>query len=139
MSRLVSSAMIAMLPPSDAHPGVDPVRARALARRLMRTADPVFLVGLVLGALVFHLTPLITVGIPLPAALLPAGARDRHADRIATHPVYLLKMAVLTVKMAAGMAWGADPSVRETLALPPYPDDPGTWRGSDTPDPAEHP
>jgi hypothetical protein len=86
--------------------------------------------GTVLGAVLFHLTPLFMVGVPLPAFWLPRALADKHAHRVSTTSFYLLRQAILLVRLPAGLAWGAHPEVRKKFALPPFEADPGTWRRS---------
>jgi hypothetical protein len=74
------------------------------------------------------LTPLVTVGVPLPAFFLPHKVLELHAERLVMHPVYLLRQAVFLVRLSAGMCWGADTGVRACFALAPYSPDPGTFR-----------
>jgi hypothetical protein len=95
-------------------------------------ADTPFLMwlGVVLGAVVFHLTPILTVFVPLPAFLLPASLRDKHAYRVTTGGFYLTRQAVFLVKLAAGLCWGGHPEVRKRFALPENPADPDRWRTS---------
>ena len=52
----------------------------------------------------------------------------RHANKIAYHPIYLLRQAVFLVKLSAGLCWGSRPEIRAIFSLPPYAEDPGTWR-----------
>ena len=87
-------------------------------------------VGLVLGALVFTWTPLLTVYLPVPTFFLPSRLLDRPAFRITGTRVYLARQAVFLVKLAAGLCYGQHAAVRERLAMAPYPADPGTWRTS---------
>jgi hypothetical protein len=68
------------------------------------------------------------VFVPVPAFLLPAGMRDRHARKIAGTSFYLVRQSIFLLKLAAGLCWGAHPEVRKRFALPPLPDDPGTWK-----------
>ena len=68
-------------------------------------------------------TPLFTVGLPLPACLLPGKLLARHSERILSHRVYVLRQAVFLLRLSAGMCWGADEHVRATFALAPYPAD----------------
>ena len=93
-------------------------------------AEPLYWLGLVLGAFVFAITPVITVGIPLPAFWLSADALERHTDRILSHRIYALRQAAYLVRLSAGMCWGADPKVRQQLELPIYGTDPDTFRTS---------
>lgn len=120
--------MCALYPTTDRLPGLTPQEADDFLRRYKRESNALMWTGLVAGALVFTFTPLITVGVPLPSFLLPRGALDRHANKIAYHPVYLLRQAVFVVKLAAGICWGQRPEIRKIFALPPYPEDPGTHR-----------
>jgi hypothetical protein len=73
---------------------------------------------------------LFTVFVPLPAFLLPAKLADKHAERVTSTDVYLVRQAVFLVKLCAGLAWGADPQVRKRFAMAPLEQDPGTWRQS---------
>ena len=92
------------------------------APRLMR-------VGLTLSAVVFILTPILTIWIPLPVFLLPRSLREKHANRLASHPIYLLRQTVLLLRLVAGLGWGKDPAVRAAMGMKPLGPDPGTYRG----------
>ncbi len=85
-------------------------------------------IGVLAGGVVFAISPLFTIGVPLPAFLLPERMLERHAQKVTVFPIYLLRQSIFLVKLAAGLCWGADPAVRRQLALPPYPEDPGTWQ-----------
>ena len=111
-------------------PGIEDTDLDAFLLRFRSESSGLLWLGVVAGALVFAITPILTTGVPLPAFLLPRGLRDRHANRIATHPIYLLRQAVMLVKLAAGLCWGGHPKVRAAFALPPYADEPPSWRES---------
>lgn len=130
MLWLVRSAIVALYPSGGPVPGAADCGLDDFLVRFRRESPTLIWLGTVLGALVFHLTPLFTVFVPLPAFLLPAGLADRHASRIASTNVYLVRQAIFLVKLAAGLCWGADAEVRRRLALQPLPADPGTWRAS---------
>lgn len=127
---LVRTAAAALYPRTPALPGALDCGLDAFLERYQREAPAPMWLGVVLGALVFHLTPLFTVFVPLPAFLLPAGLLDRHAARIASARPYLLRQAIFLLKLCVGLCWGADPAVRARLGLRPLPPDPGTWRTS---------
>ncbi len=127
---LIKFAMCTMMPRTQALPGIADTDLDGFLRRLRVDAEPLYWLGLVLGAVVFALTPLFTVGLPLPAFLLPRGLRERHAERLLSHRVYMLRQTVFLVRLSAGLCWGADPEVRSRLALAPYGADPGTFRGA---------
>jgi hypothetical protein len=125
---LIKFAMLTMMPRTDSLPGIADTDVDGFLRRMRLDAEPVYWLGLVVGAIVFVLTPLVTVGVPLPAFFLPRKMLERHAERLVMHPVYLLRQAVFLVRLSAGMCWGADTSVRACFALAPYGPDPGTFR-----------
>jgi hypothetical protein len=128
MIWLIKQAMLPFMPRSAALPGLADTELDAFLRRMHRESDSLFWAGIVAGALAFALTPLITLGLPLPAFALPQRWRARHAARLLSHPIYALRQAMILLRYAAGMCWGADPHVRASFALKPYPSDPGTFR-----------
>jgi hypothetical protein len=127
---LIKFAMRTMMPRSSELPGIEDCELDAFLRRLRKDSDLLFWLGLVLGAVTFAFTPILTVYWPLPAFLLPKNVLERHAQKIVSTRIYLLRNAVFLVRLSAGMCWGADPKVREKFALAPYPQDPGTFRTS---------
>ncbi len=131
MRFLILSAMRAMYPRSGDLPGIDDTDIEGFLRQYRRESTMVVWLGVVLGAIVFTVTPLITIGVPLPSFLLPRRARDRHACAVTGSRFYLVRQTVFLVKMVAGLCWGAHPLVRARLALPAYPADPGTFRRGD--------
>jgi hypothetical protein len=128
VTGLVRSAIVLLFPRTDGLPGADDCDLDAFLERFRRESSPVLWLGVVAGALLFHLSPVFTVHVPLPATLLSPATADRHALRIAETRVYLARQLIFLVKFVAGMAWGSDATVRGALALPPMPEDPGTWR-----------
>jgi hypothetical protein len=125
---LIKFAMGAMMPRTEALPGIADTDLDGFLRRLCADADPTYWSGLVVGAVVFAASPLVTLALPLPAFLLPRRLLEKHAASLVSHQVYLLRQAVFLVRLSAGLCWGADPAVRARLALAPYPADPGTFR-----------
>jgi hypothetical protein len=125
---LVRTAIAMLYPRTEHLPGADDCDLDAFLERFRRDSSFLLWFGVVAGAVVFHLSPLFTVFVPLPAFLLPASLADRHAHRIASTNVYLARQLVFVLKIPAGLAWGAHPAVRARFALPPLAADPGTWR-----------
>ncbi len=128
MNWLIRHAMCAMMPGGGTLPGLTAEEAHAYAQRVRAESDWLYSLGLCLGAVMFAITPIITLLIPLPSFLLPARLLDRHAERVVGHRSYLIKQAVFLVRLNAGMCWGASAHNRSALAQPAYPDDPGTYR-----------
>jgi len=128
MIWLIKFSMCAMMPRTEALPGIADTALDVFLRRLQKETIGLFWLGLALGTVVFMLTPLVTIGVPLPAFALSKSLLDRHTERILGHPVYLLRQAVFLLRVSAGLCWGADEGVRAHFALAPYPPDPGTFR-----------
>ena len=122
LTYFVCSAVIALYPRSE-FPGIEDCDVGPSLETFRREAPATVWLGVVVGALVSHLTPLFTVFIPLPASWLQPGVRDRHASRIASTNLYLVRQAIFVLKLLAGMCWGGHPSVRAKLSMPPLPTD----------------
>lgn len=130
MIWLVRSAMCAFYPRTDDLPGLEDVGIDAFLVQFKRETTFLMWLGTVLGALVYHLSPLLTIFVPLPALLLTKRLRDEHAHKLGAHPIYLVRQTAMLVKLPAGLCWGRHPDVRKKLALPVLPPDPDTWRTS---------
>jgi hypothetical protein len=130
MTWLVRMSIVLLYPRTADLPGAEDCDLDAFLARFRSETTTLMWLGVVVGALVFQLTPILTVSLPLPAFALPAELANRHAERITTTRIYLLRQAIFLVKLVAGLAWGADPRVRERFALKPHTGDPGTWRSS---------
>lgn len=127
-TALVSSSLRATFVSTDKLPGLDRIDPAPAVATLLAQAPWVMWLGAVGSALAWQLLPLLTIGWPLPASLLPAKARDRHTQAMATHRIYLVRMSMTMIKTVGGLVWGAHPQVRAALTMPVYPPDPGTWR-----------
>jgi hypothetical protein len=128
---LIRSAMCDLMPRGEAPgglPGIADTEVTEFLRTMKRESDGIFWLGIVSGAVVYALTPVLTVYVPLPSFLLPASLREKHAQRIVASQTYLIRQAVFLVRLAAGLCWGRDPGVRARFMLAPYPPDPGTFR-----------
>jgi hypothetical protein len=125
---LIKFAMCTMMPRTEALPGIADTDLDGFLRKMKKESQPLYWLGLVLGAVVFAVTPVITIGVPLPAFFLPRGLLDKHSERLLAHRVYTLRQAAFLVRLSAGMCWGADGAVRARLSLPAYGPDPGTFR-----------
>lgn len=120
--------MASFYPRSEHFPGIEDMDLDGYIDRYRRETAPIMWLGFVVGTLLFHLAPLFTVYVPLPAFCLSAELRERHAERLVGSPIYFVRQPVFLLKMVAGLLWGADPRVRERLGLPAYAADPGTRR-----------
>jgi hypothetical protein len=134
MNRLLGHALAALYPRTEHFPGIVDTGLSPFLRRFRREAAPLLLLGVYAAAVLFVLSPLFTVYVPLPSFLLPRSLLDRHADRITRTRSYPVRSLIMLLKMVAGLCWGAHPEVRARLGLPPLPPDPegpegpGAWR-----------
>jgi hypothetical protein len=130
MIWLIKFAMCTMMPRTATLPGIADTDLDGFLRRLRRDTNFLYWLGLILGAVVFTVSPIITVFVPLPAFFLPKNLLARHSERLLSHPVYVVRQAAFLIRLSGGLCWGADEKVRACFALPPYPADPGTFRQS---------
>lgn len=128
MNFLICSAMRALMPATDRLPGIDDTGLKRFVKQMRAESTLWYFLGVAVGAIVFTITPLFTVGVPLPAFILPKRALDRHAAKIGYSRSYLIRSSILLLKLNAGMCWGRDEKVRSLFNLKPDPADPGTWR-----------
>jgi hypothetical protein len=128
MLWLMRFTMCSLFPRTRTLPGVSDTNVAEFLARFRKESTLAIWAGICLGTLLFIFSPLFTVGIPLPAFLLPAAKLDRHARKLAASRFYLVRQLIFLVKMIAGFCWGADPVVRRAFNLPALPPDPGTLR-----------
>ena len=128
---MIRSAMRDLYPRTEHFPGIADFDDTAFIARFRRESSGLLWLGVVAGMVLYVLTPIFTVFVPLPSFWLPARLRDRHARKIVGARFYLPRQAVFLLKMVAGLCWGAHPSVRQKLGLPPYPADPDEYRRGD--------
>ncbi len=127
---LVRKTLESIFPSSDGLSGIERTDLEAFLEQFHKEAPPVMRAAIVACAAAYNVSTPVTVGLPIPATLLPKRLLDLHAQRAAYSRIYLLRQVVLLLKTVGGMCWGADPEVRAQLGLDPYSPDPGTWRHS---------
>jgi hypothetical protein len=128
VNELVRFAMVAFFPGEGDLPGLAELGVDAKIEGLRRDSTALFWFGIVAAAVVFQITPILTVYRPWPAVFLTEEQLDAHAHKLASHPFYLLRQLIVLLKMMGGIFWGQSPEIRAFLHLPAYPDDPGTRR-----------
>jgi len=128
MIWLIKWVMCTLMPRTDKLPGLADTDIDGFLRRMRRESAPFFWMGIVLGSIVFTVTPIMTVFLPLPAFLLPKSLLQKHAEKLGSSRIYLVRQMFIVVRLSASLCWGADDKVRETFALKPYQPDPGTVR-----------
>ncbi|MFT3771864.1 MAG: hypothetical protein QM820_41175 [Minicystis sp.] len=128
MNELVRFALVAFYPRVDDLPGLAELGVEQKIEALRRESTPLIWLGVVGAAVLFQLTPILTIGRPWLAVMLDAEELDRHANALATYPAYLIRQTAVLLKLMAGMFWAESPEIRAKFALPAYPPDPGTRR-----------
>lgn len=124
MRRLVRAALADIMPSGGPMPGLDDVDWETFVEQFKREAPPSVWAGVCAGAVVYTVSPILTVHRPVLSFQLSDELRDTHASRITDHHIYLVRQAMFVLKLAGGFAWGADPEVRRRLNLEPYMGDP---------------
>ncbi len=125
---LVRASVAPLIPSYGGRPGVKNTGLTEFVAKIQQEGNLPVWAGLVAGSVLFQLTPLFTVGLPVLACWLSTKKVDQHAQKLASHRIYIVRQAIFLLKTFAGICWGAHPDVRRSLSLPPYPADPGTWR-----------
>jgi hypothetical protein len=128
VNDLVRFALVAFFPRVDDLPGLAELGVEEKIATLRRDSTALFWTGMVAAAVVFQITPILTVRRLGPAVFLSEDELDAHAHALATHRVYLLRQLIVLLKLMAGVFWGQSPEIRAFLHLPAYPADPGTRR-----------
>ncbi len=123
--------VLAVVFPSTAKlPGLDTLDvSEGLAE--VFAGPPLLRLGLYGAIFAFLISPVLTIGWPLPAPLLSRHRRDQHANAMSNSRWYLLRQSMMMLKTIGGLLWGAHPSVRAKLGFPAYTADPGSFRTSD--------
>jgi hypothetical protein len=128
MNELVRMAMVAFFPRTADLPGLADLGVADKIARLRRESTLLFWTGIVFGSLFFQVSPILTLRRPWLAAYLSEDDLDRHANALASHPVYLVRQVTVLLKVMAGVFWGEAPEIRGFVHLPAYGVDPMTRR-----------
>lgn len=128
VNDLVRFALVAFYPTVDDLPGLADLDVDAHIASLRRETTLFMWVGIVAAAVLFQITPILTVRRPWLAVSLTDDELDAHAHALSNHPAYLIRQLILLLKLFGGIFWAEAPEVRQLLNLPPYPPDPGTRR-----------
>jgi len=128
VNELIRFALVAYFPRDGDLPGLAELGVDEKIVSLRREATGLFWLGLVAAAVLFQLSPILTVRRPWPAVLLTEEQLDRHAHLLSSHPTYLVRQILVLLKLVGGLFWAQSAEVRASIALPAYPVDPGTRR-----------
>ena len=127
---LTRYAMELVLPAGGALEGAADTDVESFFDQVAQDVPLMVQAGVVAAAAMIVVSPVLTLGIPVPVFVLPERLRDEHVYRLSTHKIYLVRQLTTVLKMAAGMEWGRDPAVRAKVGAGEMGPDPGTWRES---------
>lgn len=128
VNELVRFALTAYYPRTDDLPGLADLNVDEKIAAFRRESTAIFWLGIVLAAVVFQLTPVLTLKRPWLASWLTPEELDRHAHTLTSHPWYLVRQMPMMLKLIGGIFWAQSPEIRSFVNLPAYPPDPGTRR-----------
>ncbi len=128
VARIVAWVLGAIFVSTDTLPGLDELDTAPRVAKMLREAPGSFTFVVYVSTLLFMVSPLITIGLPVPAFVLGRRQLDTHAYRLARHRIYLVRQSMLMLKTVGGLIWGGHPDVRAALDVPAYEADPGTFR-----------
>ena len=128
VNDLVRFALTAFFPRTDDLPGLADLGVDERIANFRRESTWLFWMGIVVAAICFELTPMLTLKRLSLATSLTSEELDQHAHVLASHPFYLLRQAPMMLKLIGGMFWAESPEIRSFVNLPPYQPDPGTRR-----------
>jgi len=128
VNEFVRFALIAYYPRTDDLPGLADLGIDEKITLFRRESTGLFWIGIVLAALFFQVSPVLTLKRPWLATWLTPEQLDQHAHALTSHPWYLVRQLPMMLKLMGGMFWAQSPEIRSFVNLPPYPADPGTRR-----------
>lgn len=128
MNEFVRFALTAYYPRTDDLPGLAELGVDEKIATFRRESTRLFWVGIVLAAVFFQLSPLLTLKRPWLATSLTPEELDEHAHKLTSHPWYLVRQMPMMLKLIGAIFWAQSPEIRAFVNLPPYPPDPGTRR-----------
>jgi len=122
-------AIEAIFPPTETLPGIAETDLDGFLRDLHAEAPLLMRVGIWLATVVYMITPLFTVLLPVPAFLLRGRLLARHTDTLVSSRIYVIRQVIYLLKMVGGLCWGEHAEVRRRFGRPPLEPDPRTFQG----------
>lgn len=128
VNEFVRFALTAYYPRTEDLPGLADLDVDEKIAAFRRESTTIFWIGIVAAAVVFQLTPILTLKRPWLATWLTPEELDEHAHKLSSHPWYLVRQMPMMLKLIGGLFWAQSPEIRSFVNLAPYPPDPGTRR-----------
>jgi hypothetical protein len=132
MRKITIFAMNEVMPSHGDMPGVIDTSVDDFLNEFKKHAHPIMRLGFFLAVWIYALSPIFTIGIPLPAMWLSEQKRKAHLRKYSSSKSFVFSQLWMLQKMITGMAWGMDDKVRAYFGYEPYPEELGLFKKGDT-------
>lgn len=132
MRKITIFAMNEAMPRHGDMPGVMDTEVDAFLSEFNQHAHPIMRLGFFLAVWIYVLSPVFTLGIPLPAFWLSAEKREAHLKKYSNSHSFVFSQLWMLQKMITGMCWGADAKVRQYFGYAPYEAELGEFKKGDS-------
>lgn len=131
MRKVTIFAMNEVMPRYGEMPGIEDTQVNAFLDEFNTHAHTIMRIGFFFCVWVYVLSPVFTVGIPLPAFWLSQKKREEHLKKYSGSRNFVFSQLWMLHKMIAGMCWGADAKVRTYFGYAPYEAELGDFKKGD--------
>jgi len=131
MKKITIFAMNEAMPPHGDMPGIIDTDVEAFLIEFNNHAHPIMRLGFFLAVWIYVLSPVFTIGIPLPAFWLSQKKREEHLKKYSGSRSFIFSQLWMLHKMITGMCWGADAKVRTYFCYEPYEAELGDFKKGD--------
>ena len=131
MRKTIIFAMNEAMPSHGDMPGVNDTAVNDFLDDFKKNAHPIMRLGFFLAVWIYVLSPVFTLGIPVPAMWLSEKKRLDHLNKYSSSKNFVFSQLWMLQKMITGMAWGMDDKVRRYFGYDPYPEELGLFKKGD--------
>ncbi len=131
MKTITIFALNEVMPPHDDMPGIVDTAVDDFLTEFKAHAHFIMRLGLFAAVWVYVLSPVFTLGIPLPVFWLSEKKRMEHLKRYSNSKNFVFAQLWMLLKMIAGLCWGKDDKVRAYFGYAPYLPELGEFRKGD--------
>lgn len=131
MKTITIFALNEVMPPHGDMPGITDTSVHDFLKEFKAHAHFIMRLGLLAAVWVYVLSPVFTLGIPLPAFWLSEKKRVEHMKRYSNSKNFVFAQLWMLLKMIAGLCWGKDDKVRAYFGYTPYAPELGEFKKGD--------
>ena len=128
MRAILRFVMNATMPAYDDMPGNKDTKIDAFLDEFAANAAPIIRLGFYAAAVVYVISPIITLKVPLPAFLLSSEKQVLHMEKYSESRNVIMAQLWMLQKMISALCWGMDDAVRAYFGYQPFEGDPGTFQ-----------